>query len=123
MIILASWSLQAVREAEERQRAVLEAGPRPQQLEPQPKAAPPAPGTAKRKPAIPLVRVKPAAAKAASPQRPSQAGHDRGGGNADSVKRQKVGAEEAGTGGQGGEGAGGLGGLLGAYGSDSEDDL
>ncbi|KAK9903521.1 hypothetical protein WJX75_007982 [Coccomyxa subellipsoidea] len=46
---------QAVREAEERQSAALEAGPRAEQ-QPQPKPAPSVPAAAKRKAAMPLVR-------------------------------------------------------------------
>ncbi|BDA50143.1 hypothetical protein COCOBI_15-2710 [Coccomyxa sp. Obi] len=103
---------QAVREAEERQRAALEAGPGPQQPQSQPKKAQTAP-VAKRKPAIPIVRVKPAA-KAGSQQRPSQVEADRGGGTG-AEKRQRLAEGEA------GDGSEGLGGLLGEYGSDSED--
>lgn len=115
------WLAQAVREAEERQRAALEAGPGLQQPQPQPqpKKAQPAPA-AKRKPAIPIVRVKPAA-KAGSQHRASQEEGDRGGGTGTGAdKRQRLAVGQAGNGHADSQEGEGLGGLLGEYGSDSE---
>lgn len=111
---------QAVREAEERQSAALEAGPRTEQ-QPQPKPAPSVPAAAKRKAAMPIVRVRPVA-KAGSQARPSQAEADRGGGGTAAEKRKRLDTGEGADVEGGSQGDEGLQGLLGAYDSGSDDD-
>ena len=106
---------QAVREAAERRAKSGEAaGVRPQPEQATPKADERRAPAPKRKPAVPLVRVKLAAKSGAHAQQAgSGAELDPG------EKRTRVAGQDAEK--EGANGNGGLGGLLGDYGSDADD--